>query len=84
MKKHWKRVHLKNKKKALKIKEDDLGMEDNFYPSGDMDSAIVGKEKDEHGDDDHDIEINFYPSGDIVSANVGSNNNTTQYSEKDI
>ncbi len=57
----------------LEIKEDDLAVEDNFYPSSNMGSAIVGKEDDDHGED----EVNFYPSGDMVTVNFGSDNNTT-------
>ena len=49
-----------------------------------MDSAIVGKEKDDHCEDDHGMEVNFYPSGNMFTANVGSDNNTTDYTEKDI
>ncbi len=68
----------------LEIKEDELGVEDNFYPSVNMDSATVGIKRDGHGDNNHEVEVNFYPSGDMVSAIVGIDNDTSDYTEKDI
>ena len=44
----------------------------------------MGIKEDDHVEDDHGVEETFHPSRYMDSANVGSDNNTTDYTEKDI
>jgi hypothetical protein len=49
-----------------------------------MDSEIVGIKEDDHVEDYHGAEETFHPSRYMDSANVGSDNNTNDYTDKDI